>query len=54
MSIAKVKCPKCGKIILKKELKLTHGKCSKCGFVLSSSLTRFSSARSRVRSKYGG
>ncbi|MFH0711073.1 MAG: hypothetical protein V1944_00685 [Candidatus Aenigmatarchaeota archaeon] len=52
MSIAKIKCPECGKQIQKKVLKITHGKCSNCGFSLASSLAKFSSARSRVQNKY--
>ena len=53
MGITKVKCPKCGKQVLKKILKITRGKCNSCGFTLSGSMTRFSSARSRVKTKYG-
>ncbi|MDI6798758.1 MAG: hypothetical protein QMD12_02060 [Candidatus Aenigmarchaeota archaeon] len=53
MGVTKVKCPKCGKQILKRVLKTTHGRCDKCGFLLSSSLAIFSSARSRIKSKYG-
>jgi|YelNatPaOPRAMG01_1025707.scaffolds.fasta_scaffold10754_9 ribosomal protein L37AE/L43A len=46
------KCPKCGRKVLKKELRKTRGKCSHCGFLLSGLIAKFSSARSRVRSKY--
>jgi len=53
MGVTKVKCPKCGNQVLKRILKTTHGKCNKCGFLLSGSLARFSSARSRIKSKYG-
>ncbi|MBS3055652.1 MAG: hypothetical protein J4452_04140 [Candidatus Aenigmarchaeota archaeon] len=52
MSLARIKCPKCGKQMQKKLLKITRGKCSNCGFSLASSLAKFSSARSRVQSKY--
>lgn len=52
MSLANVKCPKCKKQVPKRVLKLTHGKCNNCGFMLASSLTRFTSARDRVKSKY--
>ncbi|MCS7105900.1 MAG: hypothetical protein NZ942_01105 [Candidatus Aenigmarchaeota archaeon] len=47
-----LKCPKCGKKILKKELRKNKGKCCNCGFLLSTLIAKFSSARSRVRSKY--
>ena len=52
MTTKKIKCPKCKKLISKRTLKLTRGKCNSCGFLLASSLTRFTSARDRVRSKY--
>ncbi|HLC39323.1 MAG TPA: hypothetical protein VJJ76_00380 [archaeon] len=53
MSLMNVKCPKCGKTMKKRLLKITHGRCSSCNYLLASSLTRFSSARTRIRSKYG-
>ncbi|OGI14617.1 hypothetical protein A3K63_03710 [Candidatus Micrarchaeota archaeon RBG_16_49_10] len=52
MSLANVKCPKCKKQVPKRVLKLTHGKCNSCGFMLASSLTRFTTARDRIKSKY--
>lgn len=52
MSVTKVKCPKCNRQILKRVLKITHGKCNNCGFLLANSLTKFVSVRSRVQSKY--
>ncbi|MEM5847297.1 MAG: hypothetical protein QXX07_00525 [Candidatus Aenigmatarchaeota archaeon] len=47
-----LKCPKCGKKIVKKELRKNKGKCGNCGFLLSALIAKFSSARSRVKSKY--
>ena len=53
MSLMNIKCPKCGKTMKKRILKITNGRCNNCNFLLSGSLTRFSSARSRIRNKYG-
>jgi len=47
-----IKCPRCGKRIPKKDLRITHGRCSSCNFLLVASLAKFTSARERVKSKY--
>lgn len=52
MSLANIKCPRCKKQVLKRILKMTNGKCNSCGFILASSLTTFTSARSRIKNKY--
>ncbi|MEM5781832.1 MAG: hypothetical protein QXD43_01380 [Candidatus Aenigmatarchaeota archaeon] len=52
MVISSIKCPKCGKRITKKVLKITHGRCNNCNFLLVESLAKFTSARERIKSKY--
>lgn len=52
MPSTKLKCPKCGSQILRRLLRKTRGKCVKCGFLVATYLTKFSTARSRIRSKY--
>ena len=52
MPVTKTQCPKCKNKISRRVLKLTRGKCPKCGFNLASSLTKFATARSRIKTKY--
>lgn len=52
MALSSIKCPKCGKRITKKVLKITHGRCNNCNFLLVESLAKFTSARERIKSKY--
>jgi DNA-directed RNA polymerase subunit RPC12/RpoP len=46
-----LKCPRCGKKFSKEEIRKNKGKCNNCGFLFFN-LTRFSSPRSRLKSKY--
>jgi uncharacterized Zn finger protein len=36
-----INCPRCGKPVLRKILKLTEGKCNNCGYLFANSLTKF-------------
>jgi uncharacterized Zn finger protein len=41
LSTEKLKCPRCGRLVLKKIVKATNGKCNNCGYFLASSITDF-------------
>jgi len=47
----KVKCPKCGKLIPKRILLLTNGKCNNCGYQIASPMTIFFNGSSKEKTK---
>ncbi len=49
LSVEKLKCPRCGKLVLKKVLVFTEGKCNNCGYFLTNSITKFIAAKIPVR-----
>jgi len=44
----KIKCPRCKRLIPKRILKLTDGRCNNCGYLLANSLKTFTSKASKA------
>lgn len=41
ISASKIKCPHCGRQIMKKVIAATKGKCNNCGYLIAGSMSRF-------------
>jgi hypothetical protein len=41
LSAEKIKCPSCGKHVMKKVLLVTEGKCNNCGYHIAGSISSF-------------
>lgn len=41
LSTSKIKCPNCGRHIMKKIIAATEGRCNNCGYLIASSIMNF-------------
>ena len=41
VSTSKLKCPRCGRQVLKKVMLVTSGKCNNCGYKIAGAITNF-------------